>query len=105
VPTPMKKEEAWNGMSHVAANPAAPDDDFKCCYHTREEWYTMGFHAVILIFQKCIPVHNKKILSCIDIDFGIIKAYLLSTYIYELELLIVKCVHKSNCCKDNRFRN
>jgi len=26
----MKKEEAWNGLSHVAANPATPDDDFKC---------------------------------------------------------------------------
>jgi hypothetical protein len=29
-PAPMKKEELWNGLSHVAANPAAPDDDFKC---------------------------------------------------------------------------
>jgi len=54
----------------------------------------MGFHAVIFIIQNCIPVHNKKILSCIVTDFGIINSYLLSTYIYELELLITKCVHK-----------
>jgi hypothetical protein len=65
----------------------------------------MGFHIVIFIIQNCIPVYNKKIISCIDTDFGIIKSYLLSTYIYKLELLIIKCVHKLNCCKDNRFRN
>ena len=54
----------------------------------------MGFHAVIFIIQNCITAHNKRILSCIDTDFGIIKSYLLSTYIYKLELLITKCIHK-----------
>jgi len=44
----------------------------------------MGFHAVIFIIQNGIPVRNKKILTCIDTDFGIIKSYFLSTYIYEL---------------------
>jgi hypothetical protein len=65
----------------------------------------MGFYVVIFVIQNCIPVHNKKVISCIDTDFGIIKAYLLSTYIYELELLITKCVHKSSCCKGDIFRN
>jgi hypothetical protein len=64
----------------------------------------MGYRAVIFIIQNFITL-ILKIFSCIDTEFGIIKSYLLSTYIYNLELLIVKCVCKLSCCKDNRLRN
>jgi hypothetical protein len=60
-PTPMKKEELWNGLSHVAVNPAAPDDDFKCWFTSKEWLVHYGISCSHFHYSELYNSHTKNI--------------------------------------------